>query len=232
MLFLFAGEMIASTDGLAYRIALLRRHMGMDVIIPYVLWVALLLFLVDLGMRGPTAAASLVPRIMSLAAIVIDTSRRPATARRRGRTRPAQSRESRKASSLACWGRPAAASPPCCGCCLAPSVPRTGRILIQTAREHEQPDRSAATCRSAKSLLPDRTVLDNITTGSGRSVNFGLLCDASLPAAFYRRRREFSRRGPRVPAPDRPARGRRRKTCIPTKLSGGMDAARRRAPRR
>lgn len=51
MLFLFAGEMIASNDGLAYRIALLRRHMGMDVIIPYVLWVALLLFAVDLGMR-------------------------------------------------------------------------------------------------------------------------------------------------------------------------------------
>ena len=52
MLFLFAGEMIASTDGLAYRIALLRRHMGMDVIIPYVLWVALLLFLVDWAMRS------------------------------------------------------------------------------------------------------------------------------------------------------------------------------------
>ena len=51
MLFLFAGEMIASQDGLAYRIALLRRHMGMDTIIPYVLWVALLLFLVDFGMR-------------------------------------------------------------------------------------------------------------------------------------------------------------------------------------
>lgn len=51
MLFLFAGEMIASTDGLAYRIALLRRHMGMDVILPYVLWVALLLFLVDFAMR-------------------------------------------------------------------------------------------------------------------------------------------------------------------------------------
>jgi NitT/TauT family transport system permease protein len=49
MLFLFAGEMIASSDGLAYRIALLRRHMGMDTIIPYVLWVALLLFLVDLA---------------------------------------------------------------------------------------------------------------------------------------------------------------------------------------
>ena len=51
MIFLFSGEMIASQDGLAYRIALLRRHMGMDTIIPYVLWVAFLLFLVDFGMR-------------------------------------------------------------------------------------------------------------------------------------------------------------------------------------
>jgi NitT/TauT family transport system permease protein len=51
MLFLFAGEMIASQDGLAFRIALLRRNMGMNVIIPYVMWVALLLFLVDLFMR-------------------------------------------------------------------------------------------------------------------------------------------------------------------------------------
>jgi NitT/TauT family transport system permease protein len=51
MLFLFAGEMIASSDGLAYRIALLRRHMGMDIIIPYVLWVALLLFLIDLAVH-------------------------------------------------------------------------------------------------------------------------------------------------------------------------------------
>ena len=51
MLFLFAGEMIAASDGLAYRIAIMRRHMGMDVILPYVLWVALLLFCVDLFLR-------------------------------------------------------------------------------------------------------------------------------------------------------------------------------------
>jgi NitT/TauT family transport system permease protein len=50
-LFLFAGEMIAATDGLAYRIALMRRHMGMDIILPYVLWVALLLFLADAILR-------------------------------------------------------------------------------------------------------------------------------------------------------------------------------------
>ena len=51
MLFLFAGEMIAASDGLAYRIAIMRRHMGMDIIVPYVLWVALLLYLIDLFLR-------------------------------------------------------------------------------------------------------------------------------------------------------------------------------------
>jgi NitT/TauT family transport system permease protein len=51
MLFLFAGEMIAASDGLAYRIAIMRRHMGMDVILPYVLWVAILLYLIDLSLR-------------------------------------------------------------------------------------------------------------------------------------------------------------------------------------
>lgn len=51
VLFLFAGEMIASSDGLAYRIGLMRRHMGMDIIIPYLLWVALLLFGIDMLLR-------------------------------------------------------------------------------------------------------------------------------------------------------------------------------------
>ena len=51
MLFLFAGEMIAASDGLAYRIAIMRRHMGMDVILPYVLWVAFLLFAFDMTLR-------------------------------------------------------------------------------------------------------------------------------------------------------------------------------------
>jgi NitT/TauT family transport system permease protein len=50
-LFLFAGEMLASTDGLAYRIAIMRRHMGMDIIIPYLLWVAVLLFGLDALLR-------------------------------------------------------------------------------------------------------------------------------------------------------------------------------------
>ena len=50
-LFLFAGEMIASTDGLAYRIAIMRRHMGMDIIIPYLMWVAVLLFGMDALLR-------------------------------------------------------------------------------------------------------------------------------------------------------------------------------------
>ncbi|MDH1261958.1 ABC transporter permease [Pseudomonas sp. GD03944] len=50
-LFLIAAEAIASTDGLGYRIFLVRRYMAMDVILPYVLWITLLAWLIDLGLR-------------------------------------------------------------------------------------------------------------------------------------------------------------------------------------
>ncbi|HWV08541.1 MAG TPA: ABC transporter permease [Pseudomonas sp.] len=50
-LFLIAAEAIASTDGLGYRIFLVRRYMAMDVILPYVLWITLLAWLMDLGLR-------------------------------------------------------------------------------------------------------------------------------------------------------------------------------------
>ena len=46
-LFLIAAEAIASTDGLGYRICLVRRYMSMDVILPYVAWITLLAFLLD-----------------------------------------------------------------------------------------------------------------------------------------------------------------------------------------
>lgn len=46
-LFLIASEAIASTEGLGYRIFLVRRYMSMDVIIPYVIWITLLAFLID-----------------------------------------------------------------------------------------------------------------------------------------------------------------------------------------
>lgn len=46
-LFLIAAEAIASTDGLGYRIYLVRRYLSMDIIIPYVLWITLLGFLFD-----------------------------------------------------------------------------------------------------------------------------------------------------------------------------------------
>jgi len=46
-LFLIAAEAISSTDGLGYRIFLVRRYMSMDVILPYVAWITLLAFLID-----------------------------------------------------------------------------------------------------------------------------------------------------------------------------------------
>jgi len=50
-LFLISGEAIAATAGLGYRIFLIRRYLAMDVILPYVLWIALLAFLMDLALR-------------------------------------------------------------------------------------------------------------------------------------------------------------------------------------
>jgi NitT/TauT family transport system permease protein len=46
-LFLIAAEAIASTEGLGYRIFLVRRFLAMDVILPYVAWITLLAFSFD-----------------------------------------------------------------------------------------------------------------------------------------------------------------------------------------
>jgi NitT/TauT family transport system permease protein len=46
-LFLIAAEAIASTDGLGFRIFLVRRYLAMDVILPYVAWITLLAFAMD-----------------------------------------------------------------------------------------------------------------------------------------------------------------------------------------
>ena len=46
-LFLIAAEAIASTDGLGYRIFLVRRYLAMDIILPYVLWITFLAFSTD-----------------------------------------------------------------------------------------------------------------------------------------------------------------------------------------
>ncbi|MBI5248760.1 MAG: ABC transporter permease [Desulfomonile tiedjei] len=50
-LFLIASEAIASTDGLGYRIFLVRRYLAMDIIIPYVLWITLIGLLMDTALR-------------------------------------------------------------------------------------------------------------------------------------------------------------------------------------
>lgn len=50
-LFLIAAEAIASTEGLGYRIFLVRRYLAMDVIIPYVLWITLIAFTMDWSLR-------------------------------------------------------------------------------------------------------------------------------------------------------------------------------------
>lgn len=50
-LFLIAAEAIAATGGLGYRIFLVRRYLAMDVILPYVAWITLLAYGLDLMLR-------------------------------------------------------------------------------------------------------------------------------------------------------------------------------------
>jgi NitT/TauT family transport system permease protein len=56
-LFLIAAEAIASTEGLGYRIFLVRRYLAMDVILPYVVWITSLAVLSDLALRTLRARA-------------------------------------------------------------------------------------------------------------------------------------------------------------------------------
>lgn len=50
-LFLIAAEAIAATEGLGYRIFLVRRYLAMDVILPYVFWIVALGFSFDWLLR-------------------------------------------------------------------------------------------------------------------------------------------------------------------------------------
>jgi NitT/TauT family transport system permease protein len=56
-LFLIAAEAIASTEGLGYRIFLVRRYLSMDVILPYVAWITLLAFTMDWLLKALRAKA-------------------------------------------------------------------------------------------------------------------------------------------------------------------------------
>lgn len=56
-LFLIAAEAIAATEGLGYRIFLVRRYLAMDVILPYVIWITFLAFLTDLLLRYISSVA-------------------------------------------------------------------------------------------------------------------------------------------------------------------------------
>jgi NitT/TauT family transport system permease protein len=50
--FLISAEAIASDVGLGYRIFLVRRYLSMDIILPYVAWIALLAILMDVVLRA------------------------------------------------------------------------------------------------------------------------------------------------------------------------------------
>jgi NitT/TauT family transport system permease protein len=56
-LFLIAAEAIAAESGLGYRIFLVRRYLAMDVILPYVAWITLIAYAMDLALARLSRAA-------------------------------------------------------------------------------------------------------------------------------------------------------------------------------
>lgn len=55
-IFLISAEAIASTEGLGYRIFLVRRYLAMELILPYVAWITLIAFVIDRALRWLSAA--------------------------------------------------------------------------------------------------------------------------------------------------------------------------------
>jgi NitT/TauT family transport system permease protein len=52
ILFLIAGEALAAEAGIGYRIFVVRRYMDMATIFPYVVWISMLAFMVDIAFRA------------------------------------------------------------------------------------------------------------------------------------------------------------------------------------
>ena len=52
ILFLIAGEALAAEAGIGYRIFVVRRYMDMATIFPYVVWISMLAFIVDMAFRS------------------------------------------------------------------------------------------------------------------------------------------------------------------------------------
>ena len=207
MLFLFAGEMIAASDGLAYRIAIMRRHMGMDVILPYVLWVALLLFCVDRSSNSEQEDASMVSVLNALSpldaaspeltqllnpappgptAIHVDTvSVSYPVGKGRKTILNNLNLEIAQGEFVVLLGETGCGKSTLLRMMLGQELPTTGAVLI----DGHKVDRVDARCGYVPqrySLFPDRTVLGNIafgpvTTGSTSSAACGL--PSARPAA-------------------------------------------------
>jgi NitT/TauT family transport system permease protein len=47
-MYVIAGEFIAASEGLGYRVFVVKRYVAMDIIIPYVIWATILVFALDL----------------------------------------------------------------------------------------------------------------------------------------------------------------------------------------
>ena len=147
-LFLIAAEAIAATDGLGYRIFLVRRYLAMDVILPYVAWITLLAY--AHGPHAGGARPALVPvgrgqqRMSGLDVngLWLRYGATPVLERVELHVPAGELVHHRRA-------RRAAARPASCACCWGSSNPRAGRFCWTASRCRRAGAASAAWCSSA-----------------------------------------------------------------------------------
>jgi hypothetical protein len=178
--FLISAEAIASDTGLGYRIFLVRRYLSMDVIIPYVAWIALLAIVMDLPGAGQPSSLPLGAWSKPLTAL--HAPRRLGRIRRQDRPRKDQPRCRRR--QLRLDRRPSGAGKSSLlRLVLGQEAPTRGTISLDGAVLPPEcgPDRGVVFQRY--SVFPHLTALQNTM--------FGLECAQSplLARLFGRARR-------------------------------------------
>ncbi len=163
-LFLIAAEAIASTEGLGYRIFLVRRYLAMDVILPYVVWITLLAVLDGPGVAACCARAPFAGRSRSadghrLGTQCVEGIRRAGRAGESapGNRRP-RVRDDCRRLRLRQDHVPAR-------CCSAWSSRRAARSSSTASPSGPSRIRIAASCSSATRSFPHLTVLENLMLG-------------------------------------------------------------------
>ena len=192
-LFLIAAEAIASTEGLGYRIFLVRRFLAMDVILPYVAWITLLAFVMDRLLD--LASRRLFPWAASrMSAVVVKSVWKAfGDAQRAGAD---LARWSTSGSFVTMVGASGCGKTTFLRMLLGVETPTRGSITVDGAPLPTEPGRDRGIVFQRYSVFPHLTVLGNVVLGLEFAQSPGSAgCSGGRRRAGARRRRGHAARG-------------------------------------